>query len=447
MSKLQRQIGLLSLVLYGVGDILGSGIYGLIGKVAGQLGNLIWIAFVVSFAVALMTGLSYAGLGARYPRAAGSSFIVWKAFHSPLIAFVVGFATMASGLISMATSSRIFSGYLHGMAESVPVWAGIGGFALLLTAIVYIGIKESLWANAVCTVIELTGLAIVVVAGLPYLGSVNLLDVQSIPQSTAGADIGLSSSLILSASVLAFYSFIGFEDLLNVGEEVKEPKRTLPLGLMIAMLISSAVYLLISCVAVSVIPAAELAKSGQPLVDVVAKAWPWFPSKVFGIIAMFAVANTALLNYIMVTRLMYGLANLSLLPKPLAKVHPKTKTPYIAVGATFAILCGLAFVGEVSSLARATSLFILVVFIAMNASLFVLQRREGRRKHAKGRAWRIPQFVPVLGVLGALAMFIHGKAEDYKIAGALLAVILILYFIKRPTAEQMEKFEEATKVN
>lgn len=446
MSKLQRHIGLLSLVLYGVGDILGSGIYGLIGKVAGQLGNLIWIAFVVSFAVALMTGLSYAGLGARYPSAAGGSFIVWKAFRSPLIAFVVGLATMASGLISMAASSRIFSGYLHGMAQSIPVWVGIGGFALLLTAIVYRGIKESLWANAVCTTIELVGLAIVVIAGFPYLGSVNLLDVQSIPH-TSSAGTGLSSTLILSASVLAFYSFIGFEDLLNVSEEVKEPKRTLPLGIMIAMLISSVVYLLISCVAVSVIPAAELAKSGQPLVDVVAKAWPWFPSKLFGVIAMFAVANTALLNYIMVTRLMYGLANLILLPKPLAKVHAKTKTPYISVFLTFGILCVLASVGEVATLARATSLFILVVFVAMNASLFVLQRREGRRKHVKGRSWRIPQFVPILGVLGALAMAVHANADDYKIAGAMLAVILILYFIKRPTAEQMEKFENATQTN
>jgi basic amino acid/polyamine antiporter, APA family len=428
----------MSLILYGVGDILGSGIYGLIGKVAGQMGNLIWLAFAVGFVIALLTGLSYAGLGARYPRAAGSSFIVWKSFRSPLIAFVVGLATLSSGLTSMAATSRIFSGYLNGMIAAIPVWVGILIFAGILTTIVYVGIRESIWANAVCTVIELCGLLIVIVAGLPFLGQVNLLDTASIPQSGS-----LNSTLLLSSAVLAFYSFIGFEDLLNVSEEVKDPKKNLPIGLMVAVLISSLVYMLIGVFAVSVIPAAELAASNQPLVDVVAKAWPWFPSKLFSVIAMFAVANTALLNYIMVTRLMYGLANLSLLPKPLAKIHSRTKTPYIAVAITCAVLLILAFVGEVSSLARATALFVLMVFIAMNISLFVLQRREA---HHKGkRRWRIPQFVPVLGAIGSAVMFVHGKAEDYKIAGVMLAVILVLYAIKRPTAAQMEKFEESTQ--
>ncbi len=434
MSKLKRHVTLLPLIFYGIGDILGSGIYGLIGKVAGQVGNFIWLAFLAAFLVALMTGISYAALGSRYPRAAGSSFIVWKASSSPALAFIIGLATMCSGLTSMAAASNIFSGYLSGMLEFIPVWAGIVGFCLLLTGIVFVGIRESLWVNALCTAIELAGLLLVIAVGIPYLGDVNLFDVQSIPNTRA-----LDPSLILGGAVLAFYSFIGFEDLLNVSEEVVQPERNVPLALMISMVTASAIYMLIGVVAVSVVPAEQLAASKQPLVDVVAKAWPGFPTQVFSVIALFAVANTALLNYLMSSRLIYGLANLGLLPKVLSKVHGKTKTPYYAVGVVFAILITLAFVGEVSSLARATALFVLMVFLAMNVSMIVIQRRE------KKQGPRIPIAVPILGALGALAMATHANAEDYKIAGSMLAGILLLYFIKRPSAEQIEKFEQTAE--
>lgn len=431
MTKLQRHIGLVSLTLYGVGDILGSGIYGLVGKAAGQLGNFVWLAFLVSFLVALTTGISYAALGARYPRAAGSSFIIWKAFRSPFLAFVAGLATLASGLTSMAAAANIFAGYFTGMLPVVPMWLGILGFCCLLTGIVLKGIKESIWANTVCTLIEVSGLVLVIAAGLPYLGEVNLADVQSIP---GGA--GLSSTLILSGAVLTFYSFVGFEDLLNVSEEVVQPKRNVPLGLMLALLIASSIYMLVAVVAVSVIPAAQLGESKQPLVDVIATSWPWFPTKIFSVIALFAVSNTALLNFIMGSRLLYGLGNLGLIPKFFSRVHGRTRTPYVAILATAAIFLILAYVGDVSSLARATSLFVLSVFMLMCASLFWFQRLEKRR-----RRWRIPQIVPLLGVAFTATMMSHAQLEDVKIAGTLFALIVILYLIKRPTVAQIERFE------
>lgn len=421
--------------MYGVGDILGSGIYGLVGKAAGQLGNFVWLAFLVSFAVALMTGLCYAALGARYPRAAGSSFIIWKAFRSPFLAFLAGMATLASGLTSMAAAANIFSGYLNGMANFIPVWLGILGFCMILSGIVFAGIKESMWANTVCTIVEVTGLLLIIVAGIPFIGNVNLLDTASIPNQAL-----LTPSLILSGAVLTFYSFVGFEDVINVSEEVIKPKRNVPLGLMLAMLIASTIYMLVSVVAVSVVPAAELAQSKQPLVDVITVAWPWFPARVFSVIALFAVTNTALLNFVMASRLMYGLGNLGLAPKLLAKVHGKTKTPYVAVITVAAIFLVLAYVGDVSSLARATSLFVLLAFMGMNASLFLFQKRESG-KHKRQRRWRLPQIIPILGVLGTAAMMAHAKMDDVKIAGSLFAVIVVLYFFQRPTVEQIEKFE------
>jgi amino acid transporter len=441
MSKLHRHIGIVALTLYGVGDILGSGIYGLIGKAAGQLGNFVWLAFLASFLIALLTGLCYAALGARYPRAAGSSFIIWKAFRVPFLAFVAGMATMASGLTSMAAAANIFAGYLNGMLGFIPVWAGLLLFCLLLSGIVFAGIKESIWANTVCTVIEVSGLLLIIAAGIPFLGKVSLTDVSSIPNFGT-----LTPSLILSGAVLTFYSFVGFEDLINVSEEVIKPKRTVPLALILAMLIASVIYMLIAVVAVSVLPPGKLASSNQPLVDVIQTAWPWFPAKVFSVIALFAVSNTALLNFIMASRLMYGLGNLGLLPKFVSKVHSGRKTPYISIMIVAAIFVLLAFVGDVSSLARATSLFVLLVFMCMCAALFVFQRKDRGRKRRITR-WRIPQFVPVLGVCGTIAMMAHAGAEDFKIAGTMLLVIVILFFIQRPTDEQIEKFESATEPN
>lgn len=441
MSKLQRHIGLFALTLYGVGDILGSGIYGLVGKAAGQLGNFVWLAFLVSFLLALLTGLSYAALGARYPRAAGSSFVIWKAFRIPFIAFVAGMATMASGLTSMAAAANIFSGYLNGMLDFVPVWMGILGFVLLLSGIVFAGIKESMWANTVCTVIEVTGLLLIIAAGIPFIGQVDLLDMKSIPNASL-----LTPTLVLSGAVLTFYSFVGFEDLINVSEEVIKPKRTVPLALMTAMLIASVIYMLVAIVAVSVVPADKLAASKEPLVDVIRVAWPWFPSKLFSVIALFAVTNTALLNFVMASRLMYGLGNLGLLPKFVSKVHGRTKTPYIAIAIVFLIFLVLALVGNVASLARATSLFVLLVFMCMNASLFVFQR-EDRKKKRKITRWRIPQVIPVLGVIGTIVMMAHANLDDLKIAGSLMVVIVALYLIHRPTADQIQKFESATDPN
>ncbi len=432
MTKLHRHIGLVALTLYGVGDILGSGIYGLVGKAAGQMGNFVWLAFLVSFVMAAMTGLTYAALGSRYPKAAGSSWIVWKAFRWPIVAFVIGLATLSSGLTSMATASRVFAGYFSGLMPIVPENVAIAIFALSVGAIVFVGIKESMWANAICTVIELTGLLIVIVAGLPYIGQADLLDVSSIPSGAA-----LTTSLVLSGAVLTFFSFIGFEDILNVSEEVKNPEKTVPRGLLLALLIASGIYMLVSIVAVSVVPAARLGASSKPLVDVVTTAWPWFPPQLFSVIAMFAVANTALLNFVMGSRLLYGLAKLGLLPKVLSKLHGKTRTPSVAVFTVGGILLVLAYIGEVTTLARATSVFILIVFLAMHAALIHFQWNEKRR-----HSWHMPYIVPVIGIVGAIAMLSHVQAGDWAIAGTMLVVILGLFFAYRPTVEQIEKMEK-----
>lgn len=430
-ENLIRRISLISLIFYGIGDILGAGIYGLVGKAAGIMGNGVWLAFLVSAAAAIFTGLTYASLGSRYPRAAGIAYILKKSFRSNFLAYVFGIMVLCSGLVSMATASRAFSGYLTGMVPVLSLNVGILVFMSLLTLIVLKGIKESMWANIVCTVIELSGLLLVIVVGVSFIGDVPLLDFTSEKNPTPQ----LQMPLMFTGAILTFYSFMGFEDIMNVAEEVENPQRNLPIGIIVAVLVSSVIYMLISVIAVSVIPAHELANSTQPLVDVVAKAAPWFPSRLFSFISMFAIANTALLNFIMGSRLVYGMSREKLLPKVLGYVSSKTHTPVTAIFVCIGIVLLMAFTGDVAILAKSSSVLLLSGFFMMNISLIILKRKNPEEK---GR-FEIPYFIPVLGAILAVTLIFSASFEEAKRAIAVFAVSCVLFFILRPKADAIEK--------
>ncbi|MFN3453573.1 MAG: APC family permease, partial [Pseudobdellovibrio sp.] len=413
------------------GDILGAGIYGLIGRAAGEMGNAVWLAFVASMMAAGLTGLSYASLGSRFPKAGGSSYFVYKAFNMKMLSYVVGLVTLASGITSMATSSRAFSGYLINMLNNaVSLELVVVLFALFIMSIVIRGIRESMWVNVVCTFIELFGLLLIIVTGAKFLGGVDYLS--AVTQSNSTGDI--SASLVLSGAVLTFFSFVGFEDMINVAEEVKEPEKNLPRAILIAISVSSAVYVIISMIAVSVMPSTELAVSTAPLVDVASKTAPWFPSVGFGLIAVFAVANTALLNFIMGSRLIYGMANQHLLPSFLGRINKRTKTPVNASLVLCALFLILALSGDISILARSTSTLLLSCFLMVNLSLIILKIK----KEKTGR-FEVPMFVPVLGTLVCVTMLIHTRIEEIKVAGVLLVGIITLYFIVRPSSKDVEE--------
>ena len=433
-EKLQRHIGLVALAVYGIGDILGAGIYGLVGKAAGEMGNAIWLAFLTSMVAAGLTGLSYASLGSRYPKAGGASYFVHRAYKSGFLAYVIGLTALASGITSMATGSRAFSGYLSAlMGGQVPIQVLVASFCVLVAAVVIRGIRESMWMNMICTTIEVSGLLLILAAGARFVGSVDYFSAVTV-SNPSGA---LGPSMILSGAVLTFFSFVGFEDMTNVAEEVKNPEKNLPLGILIAVAVSSVIYVGISIVAVSVVPAADLALSKAPLVDVVRVAAPWFPPVAFGIIAMFAVANTALLNFIMGSRLIYGMAGQGLLPKLLATIHPRTRTPLVSSLVLLAILLTLALSGDISSLARATSVLLLGCFFFVNLGLVILKRRTSE---PKGR-FEVPMIVPVLGAAVCALMLAYAKIEEIRVAGSLLVIIVLLYFALRPSRRAIEKLE------
>ena len=426
--ELHRSIGPVQLALYGLGSMLGAGIYGLIGQAAGQVGNAVWLAFVVALVAALLTALSYASLGSRYPRAAGAAYVTERAFGLPLLSFVVGLALVCSGLTSVATQSRVFAANLAVLfnLESIPLWWLALGFLLVLAGIVFRGIRESMWVNVLCTLVEATGLILVVAVGLSYWGSVDLLEMPP-----AAVDQG-EWLILMQGAVLTFFAFIGFEDTLNVAEECRDPQRTIPLGLVLGMSMAAVLYIAIAVTAVSVVPWAELAVAPGPITEVVRRAAPLIPPIVFTGITLFAVANTALVNYVTASRLIYGMAHQGLLPLRLGEVHEERRTPHFAILALFLVAMPLALFGTIAELAAATVLLLLLVFAVVNAALFVLKRRPGE-KHGY---FEIPLAVPALGALVCLVLVVvrvgTGDWRAPAIAGVLLLGAVLIYGLVRP---------------
>ncbi len=424
---LRRTIGPFQMALYGLGSMLGSGVYGLMGQAAGQVGNAVWLAFLVAMVAALLTALSYASLGSRYPRAGGAAYVTQRAYRSTLLSFVVGMALVCSGLTSVATQSRVFAANLQAFLgiEALSTTMLALGFLLILAGIVFRGIRESMWVNVLCTCIEAAGLLIVVAVGLRFWGGTDLLATPP----TAGDAVWL---LIMQGAVLTFFSFIGFEDTINVAEECRDPERTIPFGLITAMLVAAVLYVAVAITAVSVVPADELAKAPGPLVEVMNRAAPAFPPVVFTAITLFAVANTALVNYITASRLIYGMSRQGLLPARLGAVHARTRTPHLAVLVLLAVLAPLVLWGTIGQLAAATVLLLLSVFAVVNGALFLLKRRPDE---PPGR-FEVPIFVPLLGALVCLALVaVRVATGDWRapaLAGGLVLGILAIYALVRP---------------
>ena len=408
--------------------MLGAGIYGLIGKAAGEAGNAVWLSFLVALTAALLTALSYASLGSRYPRAAGAVYVTDRAYGLPLLSFMVGLALVASGLSSVATQSRVFAANLTSLfgLETIPLWWLALGFLLVLAGITFRGIRESMWANIVCTLVEAAGLVLVVAVGVSYWGSV---DYFALPPEKASDGEWL---LVMQAAVLAFFAFIGFEDTFNVAEECVEPKRTVPIGLILAMALAAILYVAVAVTAVSVVPWADLADAPGPITEVVRVAAPVIPPVIFTGITIFAVTNTALVNYVTASRLIYGMARQGLLPARLGAVHAARRTPHIAVLALLVVVIPLALIGTIAELAAATVLLLLLVFSLVNGALVLLKRRKGEEEGY----FEIPSAIPVLGgiiCLGLIAVRVAtGDWMAPAIAGGLLLGAIAVYALVRP---------------
>jgi basic amino acid/polyamine antiporter, APA family len=430
---LKKVMGPKLLLFFVVGDILGTTIYSLTGKVAGKVGGALWVPFLVAFVVAFLTAFSYLELVGKYPRAGGAPLYVHKAFGIHFVTFLIAFAVMCSGITSASSAAQAFSGdYLTGIfGDGVEPysWMVALGFLLLLAAINFRGVGESVKMNVVLTCVELSGLAIVIVFGLiAIFGGSHSADIAPDPSRLTQFDTDTSPLLaVTSATALAFFAMVGFEDSVNMAEETKEPSKNFPRALLLGMVITATIYLVIAVITSTLVPTAELAESDGPLLLVVKAAAPWFPPILFSLIALFAVTNTALINMLMASRLVYGMANEGVVPSVFGKVHKGRRTPWVSILFTSIIAVILVSSLEISDLGSTTSLLLLVVFAVVNVAVLVLRKDEVEHDHFKAPTW-----VPVLGALTCafFASPLSGRpATEYIIAGILLGIGVIFWLI------------------
>ncbi len=427
--QLKRSLGLLALTAFGVGDILGIGVYGLIGRVAGTVGNAAWLSYVLAGITAGLTGLTYAELASRFPRAGGAAHFCHTVYRLPLATFLVIFFVALSGLFSMATGARVIAQYaLAPFPGAPPIWADHAVpflFVVLLAAIAARGIELSSVANAFCTVIELSGMLIIVMLGIRFIGAVHYFDWTPAVPMEANAWGGFA---VMTGAAITFYAFIGFEDLVNLSEEAHRPERNIPLSICLAIAITTVLYCVIALIAVSVLTPAELAPSRTPLLDVVRQAAPNFPDWIYSAIPVFAAFNTALLNLIMASRLLYGMARGEgrLLPAALAYVHPEWRTPVAGIGLSAGVAVTLLVLfRDIKTLAAGASTFLLVVFFLLHVALI----RVKRDRAYPAPIFRIPVAVPVVGAMTCLGVLASQDPQALRAGGWLLAVALGLYGI------------------
>jgi len=367
--ELKRSLNLPLLTLYGLGTILGAGVYVLIGKVTGIAGLYAPVAFLVSAVIAVFTGLSYAQLSARYPRSAGEALYVSHAFSWPVLSTCVGWLVIATGVVSAATLVNGFIGYLCVFIPVSEIIA-ISVVIAIITAVACWGITESVTIAATITSIELFGLLLT----LGGLGDVLFTLPERWPALIPPNDQGIWVGIFLGA-YLAFYAFIGFEDMVNVIEEVVTPKRTMPLAIMLAIGIASVLYILIALVAVLSLSPEALSSSNSPMVSLLATKSNAL-AKAIGVISLIAIINGALVQIIMGARMLYGMGIQQLAPSFFIVVARSTQTPVRATLCIGTVIWLLATVFPLVTLAKATSFIILVVFTLVNISLVVIRLRE-----------------------------------------------------------------------
>ncbi|CAL9599995.1 APC family permease [Streptomyces sp. enrichment culture] len=393
-APLRRALTTRLLYFFILGDVLGAGVYVLIGQIAADAGGAVWVPLTVALALALLTAASYAELATKYPRAGGAAHYATLAY-GPFAGFLAGFCMLAAGVVSVAALARGFAGDYLSVFVTLPVGPVAVLFLVALALLNARGIRESTRANVAATLVEVAGLAVVVVLGAWILlrGDGDPARLTRLGTAEHGA-----AAAVLSGAVLAYYSFVGFETSVNVAEETRDPRRSYPRALFGALLTAGAVYVLVGLAASAAVPTGTLASSSGPLLEVV-RAAGGVPERLFGAIALVAVANGALLTGIMSSRLAYGMARDGLLPRFLTAVLPERRTPWAAIGTTTGLAVLLALTGGVAALASTLVLLLLVVFLMVNTAVLVLRRDPGEPGH-----FRAPTVLPVLGAASCVLL-------------------------------------------
>ncbi|MFA5764420.1 MAG: APC family permease [archaeon] len=397
---LERSISLRQAIVYGVGVILGAGIYALIGQAAAIAGNLVWLAFIVAAIIALLTAFSYAELSARFPKESAEAVYAQKAFGKKWFAFFIGFVSLIVMLLSASAVALGFASYFKYFFPLPSLLVAI--LVIIICSIInFFGIQESVKLNNIFTFIEALGLILIIVFGLQFVGSVNLFE------GPSGLNIFESIAPLFSSIALIFFAYLGFEQIANISEEIVNPKKNVPLAIVLSLIIATIIYILVAIVAVSVVTPTQLGLasgggiSEGPLALVATNSiGPGFGFWL-SIIALFATGNTILILLIVSSRILYGLSEQKLLPKCLSICHKKTKTPYVAIAVSAGIGILFLFFGNLEQLGNLTTLGTFLLFFVVNVALIALRLKEKKIVSKVKSPFNIG-YIPLLAVVGAL---------------------------------------------
>lgn len=451
--ELKRVLGPGLLLLFIVGDILGAGVYAVTGQMIQNVGGMAWLPFILAFTVATLTAFSYLELVTKYPQAAGAALYAHKAFGIHFLTFLVAFAVICSGITSAATSSNVVAGnLLIGLNESFSAENGVGwfdvptgpttqlivalAFMVLLALINLRGVGESVKFNVVLTLVEMTALAIVIVIGFVVIGrGTGEGDIANLVVFEDPNEKGWFLAVTI-ATTIAFFAMVGFEDSVNMVEETKNPEKIFPRIMLTGLGITCVIYILVVVAVIAVLPLDYDAGDEGILLHVVQLGAPNFPiNEVFPYLTVFAVANTALINMLMASRLIYGMARQGVLPRALGAVLPGRRSPWTAILFTTILAVGLLVAvnrlsgnSVVGALSGTTGLLLLCVFAVVNVACLVLKR------HSDKVFFRAPVWVPVAGAV--LCLFLAGpwarteaQMVQYRIAGVMVAIGVVLWAI------------------
>ncbi len=387
---LKRSLGLFEVTVAGIGIILGAGIYALIGIASGYAGNAVWLSFLFSAILGAFTGLSYAELASFFKKDGGEYDYANSAFGSKM-GWIVGIMVIATAFISAATVALGFGNYLQALIGGNVLLFGF--LIVLVTTIVnMVGIKESSAFNIVCTIIETLGLVFIIIFGLKYLGKVNYLEMAQ----------GLHG--VFRAAALVFFAYMGFESIVKLTEETKNPNKTIPKALILSVALSAVIYITVALVAVSVIPWQELSASKAPLAQVAAFLVGSKAFVVLAIVALFSTANTVLVTLVTGSRLVYGMAGEGSLPRLLSKINRATRTPWNAIIALSVITFAFVLIGDIGFVANLNDVFLFITFGLVNLANIVLRYKMKNVKRGFVAPLNIGKF-PVLSFLGVLVSF------------------------------------------
>ncbi len=423
-EQLKRTLTLSQLVFYGVGTMIGAGIYSVIGAAAAEAGARLWLSFLFAGAAAFLTVLSYAELVAMYPDTGAEYNFLKAAFpERPLFSFMAGYLIALNAAATAATVALAFAGYLDVFVDFPAPPAAL----LLLTACTVLniaGIRESTWVSIGLICIEVAGLLLLIWSGFES-GEMG----RSFADASGAAGEGHGIAGIFAATALIFFIFIGFEDVANLSEETRDPVKTVPRALVISVLFTSLLYVLVALAFIALSDLQGVGDSASPLSAAAATIAPW-RGQALAVAALFATASTALISLISISRMLFGMARGGDMPRPLARTLPGRQTPWIAGLALFAAACLLLPLGEVKTIASVSSFGVLLVFAAVQAAMIALRLRQPERARpfrVAGSIGKVPVF-PAIGIGLIAALLTQFDAVVYAVGGGAIAAGVGIYF-------------------